>query len=76
MEIALLVIGKTSNKDIARLTDFYVDRLKHYVPFRIIEIPDARKGRNTDPAMQKTKEGELILGAVSSSDHVCLLDER
>lgn len=76
MEIALLVIGKTSNKDIARLTDFYVDRLKHYVPFRIIEIPDARKGRNTDPAIQKTKEGELILGAVSSSDHVCLLDER
>lgn len=76
MEITLLVIGKTSSREISVLMDHYASRLRHYVPFRTVYLPDAKKGKCPDDARQKSNEGELILAATQPSDHVCLLDER
>ena len=76
MDITLLVIGKTTSREIAALTESYVSRLRHYVPFRIVYIPDAKKGKAADEAKQKANEGEMILSVLQPSDHVCLLDEH
>lgn len=64
MDITLLVIGKTTSREIAALTESYVSRLRHYVPFRIVYIPDAKKGKAADEAKQKANEGEMILSVL------------
>lgn len=76
MEITLLVIGKTSSREISVLMDHYASRLRHYVPFRTVYLPDAKKSKCPDEARQKSNEGEMILAATQPSDHICLLDER
>ena len=40
MKIKLLAIGKTDNKQLIKLIDEYLKRLKHYVKFEIEIIPD------------------------------------
>ena len=54
----------------------YSSRLKHYVPFEIKYIPDAKNTKNLTEAQQKETEGRNILAALDKSDHVVLLDER
>ncbi len=76
MEIVLLTIGKTSDKEIASLTEKYVARLRHYISFRIENIPDVKRSKGNSPERQKELEGELILNRIESSDHLSLLDER
>ena len=76
MEIVLLTIGKTANREISALTEKYVGRLRHYIPFRIDNLPDVKRGKANPPERQKILEGELLLGKIEASDHLCLLDER
>lgn len=75
MKICLLVVGKTNDALIEQLTDRYVSRLRHYVPFDIEVIPELKNTKAMTPDVQKVREGELILKAVSPADHVVLLDE-
>lgn len=74
MEIMLLTVGKTANRDIEKLIDAYLSRLKHYIPFKIVELPDARKVAEAE--RRKEEEGKAILSRINAGDHVCLLDER
>ncbi len=76
MEILLLAIGKTSNRDISNLTDLYIDRLRHYISFRFETTPDVKKSKTLSEDQQKELEGEIILNRVAPADHLCLLDER
>lgn len=76
MQIKLIVIGKTDNKSLQSLIDDYRKRLGHYIKFEIEVIPDLKNSKNLSEAQQKTKEAELILSKINSSDMVVLLDER
>lgn len=76
MEISLLVIGKTADKEIAKATVGYVERLRHYIPFRIEILPDVRNAGRMPEEQQKEAEGKLFLSKISASDRVVLLDER
>lgn len=76
MTITLLALGKTDNKELATLIDHYIKRLKFYVKFVLIIIPDIKNTKNLSEEQQKDKEGELILKNVSSSDILVLLDEN
>ena len=76
MKIKLLVIGKTDNKDIQKLIDEYTKRLKHYIGFELEVIPDIKNVKKLSTEQQKTKEGELILSKISTSDKMVILDER
>lgn len=76
MEILLLTIGKTTQKYIIDGIDEYIKRLRRYVQFRIISLPDIRASRAMTEDMQKAKEGESIIGFISSSDLCILLDEK
>ena len=76
MQIKLLAIGKTDNKAIQTLIDDYSSRLGHYIRFELEVIPDLKQSKSLSEALQKEKEGELILKKLSSSDELILLDER
>ncbi len=76
MTIKLLTIGKTDNKNIQSLIDDYTKRLGFYIKFSMEIIPDLKKVKHLSEAQQKQKEGELILGKLSPTDILVLLDEN
>jgi 23S rRNA (pseudouridine1915-N3)-methyltransferase len=76
MKITLLFSGKTSDARLASLIDEYQQRLKHYVPFDIVVLPDLKNAKSLTEEQIKTAEGNLILQALTPAMDVVLLDEH
>lgn len=76
MNIKLIAIGKTDNKQLQTLMDDYQKRLSFYVKFDMEVIPDLKNVKNLSELQQKEKEGELILSKITSTDQLILLDEN
>jgi 23S rRNA (pseudouridine1915-N3)-methyltransferase len=76
MKITLLTIGKTEDKYLIEGIEIYLKRLKHYIQFRILEIPELKNTKSLSRDQQKLKEAELIFKQIQSTDHVILLDEN
>lgn len=76
MKVTLLVVGKTVNKQFIDLISDYSERLKHYIGFELLVIPDLKNTKSLSEAQQKTLEGEQILKAIQPGDHLVLLDEH
>lgn len=76
MNIRLLAIGKTDNKALQTLIDDYTKRLSFYIRFELEIIPDIKNVKNLSENQQKDKEGELILGKLTPTDQLILLDEN
>lgn len=73
MNIKLVVIGETNNKNLKVLTDQYIDKLKHYIKFDLIIIKDQKK---LPESIQIKKEGEKILSILKKNEFIILLDEN
>lgn len=76
MKISFLVVGKTDAPYIEEGIKTYANRIKHYVNFEQIIIPDLKKTKNLSVDVQNKKEGDHILSKIEKSDCVVLLDER
>jgi 23S rRNA (pseudouridine1915-N3)-methyltransferase len=76
MKITFLVVGKTEESFLKEGIDKYIKRLKHYVKFEVIEIPELKNTKNLSEDQQKQKEAELITKNITSTDYIVLLDER
>lgn len=76
MKIRLLCIGKTDDRYIQEGVEKYLKRLKHYVSFQIVELPDIKNVKNLSENQQKDREGDLLLKNIHTQDFVVLLDER
>lgn len=76
MNIKLIAIGKTDNKNLQTLMDEYQKRLSFYIKFELEIIPDIKNAKNLSEAQQKEKEGELILNKLTPTDFLILLDEN
>lgn len=76
MKITFLTVGKTDKDWVKRGLEIYTSRLKHYIPFSIIEIPELKNVSALTKDQIKLKEGELILKNIKPSDDVILLDEH
>ena len=76
MQIKLLAIGKTDNKQLLQLIDDYKKRLGYYIKFSLELIPDLKNAKNLTETQQKQKEGELILAKLNGTDVLILLDEN
>ena len=76
MKITLLTVGKTDRDWVKQGLDIYVSRLKHYIPFSVVEIPELKNVSALTKDQIKTREGELILKNVKPTDDVILMDER
>ncbi len=76
MNIKLLAIGKTDNKQLNALIEDYKKRLGYYIRFQLEIIPDLKQVKNLSEIQQKQKEGGLILKKLGPSDILILLDEN
>ncbi len=76
MKTIFIVIGKTTDKRIATLTDEYIGRIGHYMPFEMQVIPELRNAKNLSQEQQKEQEAELLKKSIQSGDYVVLLDEH
>ena len=76
MKITLLVVGKTTDQRLQTLIDDYQQRLKHYIPFEIVVIPDLRNAKALTQAQIKEQEGIEILRRITPAMDVILLDEH
>ena len=76
MKITLLTVGKTDKDWVKQGLDIYLSRLKHYIPFSIVEIPELKNVSALTKDQIKAKEGELILKNIRPADDVILLDEH
>ena len=76
MKITLLTVGKTDRDWVKQGLELYISRLKHYIPFSLIEIPELKNVSALSTEQIKTKEGELILKHIRPADDLLLMDER
>ena len=76
MKITLLTVGKTTNANLVSLQDEYQNRLKFYIPFEMVVIPELKNTKNLSIAEQQEKEADLILKQLETSDEVVLLVDK
>jgi 23S rRNA (pseudouridine1915-N3)-methyltransferase len=76
MNIKLIAIGKTDNKNLQALIDEYTKRLGFYIKFDLDVISDIKNVKNLSESEQKMKEGQLILSKLAPTDQLILLDEN
>lgn len=76
MKTRLIVVGKNNDKNLIKGIDDYISRIKHYMPFELIVIPELKNTKSLTQASQKENEGELILKLIQPADSVILLDEH
>lgn len=76
MKITLLVVGKTTDPRLQALIEDYQQRLKHYIPFEFVVVPDIKNAKTLSQEQLKSAEGQAILSFLTPSMDVLLLDEH
>jgi len=76
MKIELWAIGKTNEKYLEEGITIYLKRLKYYINFEFIIIPDVKQAGKLNSSQLKLKEGETILSRLKNEDYLILLDEK
>ena len=76
MKTVLILVGKTTDRNLSTAIDNYVQRIGHYMPISIVIIPELMNTKSLSTQQQKEAEGELILRQLQTTDHVVLLDEH
>lgn len=76
MKITLLTVGKTTFPFVKEGCDIFIKRIKHYISFESIEIPELKNTSSLSKDQIKEREGELIMKHIKGTDKVILLDER
>jgi 23S rRNA (pseudouridine1915-N3)-methyltransferase len=74
MKIKLICIGKTKARYLKQGMDEYLNRLKHYTKFELVEWPGIKNKMKAEAL--KEAEGKWILDQLSPQDYLVLLDEN
>ena len=75
MQIKLIVVGKTKNKELNSLIENYIKRINFFNKFKIIEVNSPKTKKNNASEIKKI-EGENILKKIEHNDILFLLDEK
>ena len=76
MKLQIIFTGRTTGTVYPALINEYVQRLTHYVPTQIEEIPDLKNTKNLSQEQQKEREADQVLERLQPGDVLVLLDER
>lgn len=76
MKLHVIFTGKTTGKLFQEAIADYQQRLTHYVPFTIEELPDIKNTKNLSEDQQKEREAEMLFEKLQSGDVLVLLDEK
>lgn len=75
MKVELWAIGKTNEKYLESGIEIFEKRLKNYLPFSLLVLPDV-KLKTMDGSMIKKEEGKVVLSKLAPDDWLVLLDEH
>ncbi|MGD0712118.1 MAG: 23S rRNA (pseudouridine(1915)-N(3))-methyltransferase RlmH [Bacteroidales bacterium] len=75
MKISLIHTGRTTEKYLQEGFSIYEKRIKRYISFETIIIPDLKNVKNLDAAHVKGKEADIQLNYIKNCDYLVLLDE-
>lgn len=73
MKIEFWYIGKTNEKYLIQGMSIFEKRLGHYCKFSSVCLKDVKPGQNANET--KSREYELIINKLNTSDYLVLLDE-
>jgi len=76
LKIKLILIGKTTQKFIDEGILLYAGRVKKYIDFEVLVIPELKNTKNLSVSEQKAREAEAVIAKLSKTDKLILLDER
>lgn len=76
MQINIFWVGKTKNSSIRALSADYLERLRHLVPCKVVEIRDLSRGRGLQGNRLAEAEGNEISRFLSDSCRLVALDEN
>lgn len=76
MRINLICLGKTDDKEITQLINYYLPRLPRHWNFELTTIPDVKNAKNMSAEILKKEEAKFFLNLLSATDFVVLLDEN
>lgn len=76
MTVKLIYIGKTGKSFLVEGEKEYTKRLKRYIKFQSIELPDIKNAKKMSFQEVKNKEGAQILSKIKEDERVFLLDEK
>lgn len=76
MKSVIFFLGKTNENYLSEGISEYEKRIKKYIPFEILTIPNIKNTKNLSENEQKEKEGELISKKFQSGDYIILLDAK
>ncbi|MFN8210148.1 MAG: 23S rRNA (pseudouridine(1915)-N(3))-methyltransferase RlmH [Bacteroidales bacterium] len=76
MKVSLIQTGKTGEKYLSDGVAEYTARIKKYIAFDIITIPDLRNTKSMPVEEQKLREGRQVIQSLSADDLVILLDDK
>jgi 23S rRNA (pseudouridine1915-N3)-methyltransferase len=76
VKIKFIVVGKTNTEYLREAISVYENRLKHYIPFELICIPEVKNIGKLNESQLKSKEGKSILLQLNLGDELVLLDEK
>ena len=75
MKIKVIFPGKTDPLFNASVEE-YLRRMKHYVPFEMLILPEIKTSPSMTPERMMEKEEEHMLKHLSPGEEIILLDER
>lgn len=75
MKVTFLVVGRTIDKHLTTLINDYAERVKHYVPFEMVVVPELKNTKALSAEQQKERESELLQKQLRPGDYIVLLDE-
>ncbi len=76
MKTIFLFTGKTRNSYLVEGINDYLNRIKHYISFELIELPEIKNFGKLSPLRIKEIEENLILRSILEGDMLVLLDEK
>lgn len=76
MEICVLNVGKSATPWIEEGINIYNTRIKKYIKFSSLSLPDIKNVKSLTKEMIKEEEGKILMQQFLPSDFVVLLDEK
>ena len=76
MKLHVIFTGKTTGKLFQEAIADYQNRLTHYVPFTLEELPDLKNTKSLNEDQQKEKEADMLFEKLQPGDVLVLLDEK
>ena len=76
MKIILLTVGKTTDSNLIKLQEEYQNRLKFYIPFEMVIVPELKNTKSLPINEQLEKEADMLLKQFEAGDEIILLDEK